>query len=71
MDEIYIYRIKLPGKSKEAVLPCKDGYTIYIDERLDDAQALREYQHAIYHIENGDLESEGTVQEIEKKAHRR
>lgn len=72
MDDIYVYRVKLPGKVKECVLPCRDGYTIYIDETLDDAQALSAYRHALSHIHRRDCDFDcSSVQKIEFETHKK
>lgn len=34
MDNVYVYYVKFPEGIKEAVVPCLEGHTIYIDERL-------------------------------------
>lgn len=70
MDNIYVYlREDLPVSVHEFVTPCLDGYTIYINAKLDDAHQLRAYHHALEHIKNNDFEKEGDVQEIELRAH--
>jgi hypothetical protein len=69
MDDIFVYRIRMPDMIREAVTPCEDGYTIYIDDRLDDVHAYAAYQHALDHIRYGDLDNIGNVQKVEWKAH--
>lgn len=70
MNDIYIYFCKFPDGIKEAVSPCCDGgYTIWIDETLDDHQKRRALDHAMKHILNGDLEGDGDVDRIERRAH--
>lgn len=69
-DDIFVYRVKLPAKHREAVMTCCGGYTVYIDIDLDEHEALKAYQHAIRHIRRGDCDlSGGCVQEIEANAH--
>lgn len=68
MDDIYIYTIALPDGINEAVVPCADGFTIYINEKLDDAQRYKSLEHALYHIAKNDWEKTD-VQEIEETAH--
>ena len=68
MPDIYIYICKLDGGIDEAVLPCIDGYTVYIDERLDDEHRRRVLAHALEHIRRGDCAG-GDVQLIEEVAH--
>lgn len=71
MDDIYLYRIKMPRNQKEIVLPCLNGYTVYINESLDENQAVKAYNHAIDHIRKNDCDGRGDVQEIEYAAHRK
>lgn len=68
-DDIFVYRVRMPSGVREAVTPCEDGYTVYIDDRLDDAHAFAAYQHAVRHIKNGDLCDAKNVQEVEEKTH--
>lgn len=70
MDNIYVYFVNLPPGINEAVLPCLEGYTIYIDSRLTWEKRQQVYNHALGHIKNGDFEK-CNVQEIEYDAHRR
>lgn len=69
MDDIFIYLAALPDGFNEAVLPCADGYTIYINEKLDDNHRLAAFLHAISHINNNDWKC-GNVQQIEFDAHK-
>ena len=69
MDDVFIYYLDLPRGINEMVTPCLDGYTIYIDARLDDEGRKKAYRHAMWHIINGDFDEEGNIQEIEYKAH--
>lgn len=68
MDDIFVYYTKLPPRINELVTPCNDGYTVYIDERLDKTSRIKAYMHAIKHIINNDFEKDD-VQEIENTAH--
>lgn len=68
MDNIYVYLTKLPKSIKEVVTPCEGGYTVYIDENLDEVSRQKAYNHAVWHIEHYDFEKDN-VQEIEYKAH--
>ncbi len=71
-DNLYIYLIKLPTGINEAILPCEDGYTIYLDERLTGEQLIKAYEHAISHIEHGDFFNESmTASQKESRAHRK
>lgn len=69
MDDVFIYFIDLPPKVSEAVTPCLDGYTIYINQNLSRDRQLKAYQHAIRHITNNDFEK-SDVQQIEIDAHK-
>ena len=68
MDQIYVYFVKLPFRVNEMVTPCLEGYTVYIDERLDEAHRLEAYRHALEHINHHDFER-ADVQQIEADAH--
>lgn len=70
-EEIFVYRVPLPDGIHEVVLPCRDGYTVYLDDKLSYEQQLEKYRHAVDgHIVNGDFEK-SDVQEIEHDAHGR
>lgn len=69
MDEIYLYFVTLPGNVNEMVVPCLDGYTIYIDNSLSHAEKLDAYYHAMKHIEVDDWHSGMTADQIEGKCH--
>ena len=69
MDNIYVYFVSLPATTiHEIVLPCCDGYTIYIDDRLSHEQQVAAYRHALEHIRRNDFEKVD-VDEIEHEAH--
>lgn len=56
LDRIFVYIVPLPDGVNEMVTPCLEGYTIYLSATLDDAQLIREYSHAVKHIDNGDFD---------------
>ena len=68
-DNIYVYMVNLPSGINEAVTPCGDGYTIYIDDKLSPEGKRRAYSHALYHITNHDFEK-SDVNAIEIEAHK-
>ena len=70
-DNIYTYLVRFPSRNiHEAILPCSDGYTIYIDERLSREQQMAVFRHALVHIERGDFSNrECNVDRIEYEAH--
>lgn len=70
MDEIFVYIVDLPDQINEYVMPCADGWTIYIDARLDAQARAEAYRHALGHIEGNDWKKT-SVQEIEAEAHER
>lgn len=70
MDSIFTYFVKLPDGIDEVVMPCLDGYTVYIDVNLSEQQQLKAYAHALHHIRNNDFEKPD-VQDIEAEAHSR
>ena len=69
MDDIYVYLTDLPPRIKEFVVPCADGYTVYIDDKLCESAQYDAYNHALQHIKDRDFEK-NDVQEIEWVAHR-
>lgn len=69
MDEIFVYFAPLPDGVHEMVVPCLEGYTVYIDEKQDDFGRAKSYLHAIDHIRGNDHE-EMDVQSIEALAHK-
>ena len=68
MDDVYTYITRLPKGIREAVMPCNDGYTVYIDETLDHAARIDAYNHALRHINEQDWRRVN-VQDIEARAH--
>lgn len=67
--DLFIYFVALPQGVNEMVMPCIDGYTVYIDRDLDELGRLKAFWHAMRHIGRADMESEGDVDQIEKEAH--
>ena len=68
MDDIYVYCVPLPPGIHEMIVPCCDGYTVYIDEELDAEHRQEAYDHALSHALENDFEKEN-VQEIESLRH--
>ena len=58
MATTYVYRVPLPGTVNEMVVPNSedDGFSVYIDDGLDDDQARSAYQHAMKHIDGNHFE---------------
>lgn len=72
-DDVSVVLLDFPKRKKvhEAVTENDDGsYTVFIDSRLSSDGQLREYDHALKHIENGDFQK-SDVQLIEAAAHGR
>ena len=65
---VFVYHVPLPDGVSEVVLPCPDGHTVYIDDRLGYEARIEAYRHALRHIKNRDFEK-CDVQEIEAEAH--
>lgn len=70
MDDVFIYYVNFPDDVKEMVMPCFDGFTLYINERLPREAKIRAYNHAMRHIASGDFEKHN-VNDIEISAHRK
>lgn len=68
MDDIYVYIVDMPTTAAEMIMPCLDGYTIYLNARLSHEDRVKAYQHALRHVERNDWEKDD-VQKIEKEAH--
>ena len=69
MDEIYLYYIDIPGTTNEMVIPCYNGYTIYIDIKLSHSEKVDAYYHAMRHIYGDDWHSVKTADQIEARCH--
>lgn len=73
IDDLYIYYVEFPkdlSREHEIVMPCLDGYTIYINLNLDRKERFKAIEHAKEHIRSGDLDQhEGDVQKLEARAH--
>ncbi len=70
MDNIYIYLVKTEPGIDEAVVPCLDGYTVYLNKDLTAEDLIKAYEHAKYHIDNGDCWNETmTASAKEFRAH--
>lgn len=68
MDDTFVYVVPMPGGVKEAVIPCIDGYTVYISADLCPEERIEAYEHAAWHIQNGDFDRL-CVDQIETEAH--
>ena len=68
MNDIYTRLVDLPPRIHEMVAPGPDGYSVYIDEKLSEAERIRAYHHALKHIEGKDFEKE-CADQIESNAH--
>jgi len=69
MADIYTYIVDMPTELREMVAPCIDGYTVYINAKLDTDKQREAYNHALKHILSDDW-SKSDVQEIEYTAHK-
>lgn len=70
MVDYYVYLVPLPDGFNEAILPCADGFTIYINDKLDQAHRVEALNHAIKHINREDF-GKDDVQQIEADVHRK
>lgn len=69
MDEIFVYITDLPTNITEIVIPCLDGYTVYLNARMGQESQKEGYEHALTHIHGNDWKK-NDVQEIEFMAHK-
>lgn len=69
-NDVYVYRVPL-GPVKAAVTPNAEGpgYTVYINDKLDNRQALEAYMHEMEHIKHGALDEDLPADEIERRDH--
>ena len=68
MVDIFCYTVNLPDGINEMVVPCYEGYTVYVNINLDVVDRRKALRHAIRHIHYRDFEK-GNVQSIERNAH--
>lgn len=68
MVDVFVYCTKMPHGVHEMVVPCMDGYTVYIDADMTRNQQQRELLHALRHIDRHDHDG-GDVQQIEVETH--
>lgn len=65
---VYPYIVDIPVR--EMVVPCIDGHTVYISDKLTKEGQLKAYEHALKHIySEEDFEPGEDVQEIEGRTH--
>lgn len=69
MDNVYVYVIDLPDGIAEAVIPCIDGYTVYLNARMSEMKRREAYYHAVGHIKRNDWDR-ADIQAIESSAHK-
>lgn len=67
---VYIQRMTLPAKFKAMITKVFDDsageyFVIMISDRLSNEEAKQAYQHELYHIYNGDFDSELTADRLE------
>ena len=68
MVDVYVYEVDIHGKVSEAVVPCIDGYTVYINRNLPRNRRISALEHAVRHILRGDFEKPDAG-EIEAENH--
>ena len=57
---------------REVVVENADGgHTVFIDDRLSRDEQVNAFEHAMRHINEGDFEEHGNVNEIEAKRHKK
>lgn len=56
----------LPYRCKGFVIPCEDGYCIYINQDIPDEEKVLTYQHEVEHIMRGDLDDDIPVSVAER-----
>lgn len=71
MDNVFVYIVDLPPNVDEMVVPCCEGYTVYIDVKLSHAEKVEAYYHALEHIKYDDFNCGLCVSDIETERHNR
>ena len=66
MVDVFTYLVELPDQIEEMVVPCLDGYTVYIDQNLTAERRVSAFRHALRHILRGDHEK-ADVGQIERE----
>ena len=56
MVDVFTYLVELPDQIDEMVVPCLDGYTVYINRDLPQNRRISALEHAVRHILRGDFE---------------
>lgn len=70
MDDIFVYCVNLPSGVHEMVVPCADGYTVYLNALESEEQQEKAFKHVLKHINHNDHQKDD-VQQIEADAHRK
>ena len=68
MVDVFTYLVELPDQIDEMVVPCFDGYTVYINRELPRNRRISALEHAVRHILRGDFEKPDAG-EIEEECH--
>lgn len=69
-EDVNVYIVQLPPRIQSFVVR-KDGvYTICISEALSEEAKMRAYRHEMFHIQNGDFDSNLSTALLEIRAHR-
>lgn len=70
MEDVFVYLADLPDGINELVSPCADGFTVWIDQNLDDFHRKEAYMHALKHIERDDFSHRSGADRIERDVRR-
>ena len=68
IGNVWIYPVDLKGAAKAFVMPCIEGYTVYVDRNLPKDEQIAAARHELDHIANDDFSRED-VQLIEWERH--
>lgn len=66
---IHVKLIDLPTTVRGFVTKSVDDYTIVLNARMSQETRLKAYRHELEHIERGDLDSDGDIDQIERELH--
>lgn len=68
MDDVFVRIIDMPDNVRGFVIPCEDGYNVYISSRLDRLGRIKAFEHEMKHIIGNDFVKRD-VHQIENNAH--
>lgn len=69
-EDIHVYVVPMPPRIQSYVVRKDSVFTICISDALNDEAKMRAYRHEMFHIRNGDFDSDLSAALLEIRAHR-